>query len=110
MAEPFYAERLATHGITVLVPEDGDRKLLDTAIFDELCRGVLSDRTRIALRGVLARLVDQGAGAVILGCTELELLMRPEDCTVPLLPTAQLHVEAAVEAALGPRRPPDSPG
>jgi len=102
MAEPFYAQRLRSHGLDVLVPGDADRELLDRAIFDELCRGVLSDDTRTALRGVLARLVEQGAEAVVLGCTELELLLQPEDCSVLLLPTARLHVEAALEAALAP--------
>jgi aspartate racemase len=101
MAEPFYAERLATHGVEVLVPAHDDRQLLDRVIFDELCQGVLSDSTREALRGVLARLVEQGAEAVALACTELELLLTQEDCSVPLLPTTRLHVEAAVEAALG---------
>jgi len=100
MAEPFYAERLGTHGLDVLVPRQEDRQRLDTAIFEELCRGVLSDSTRTALRGVLARLVEQGAEAVVLGCTELELLLGPDDCAVPLLPTARLHVQAAVDAAL----------
>ena len=100
MAEPFYADRLATHGLDVLVPGADDRDRLDRAVFDELCRGVLSDDTRAALRGVLARLVEQGAEAVVLGCTELELLLGPEDCAVPLLPTARLHVTAALEAAL----------
>jgi aspartate racemase len=102
MAEPFYAERLRTHGMDVLVPGPEDRQVLDRAVFDELCQGVLSDSTRAALRGVLARLVEQGAQAVVLGCTELELLLGPEDCSVPLLPTARLHVTAAVEAALLP--------
>jgi aspartate racemase len=100
MAEPFYAERLETHGLDVLVPCQEDRQRLDTAIFEELCRGVLSDSTRTALRSVLARLVEQGAEAVVLGCTELELLLRPDDCAVPLLPTARLHVQAAVDAAV----------
>ena len=100
MTEPFYADRLATHGLDVLVPDDADRLQLDRAIFDELCRGVLSDQTRTALRGVLARLVERGAEAVVLGCTELELLLTVDDCTVPLLPTARLHVQAAVHASL----------
>ena len=73
--------------------------LLDRAVFDELCRGVLSDDTRTTLRAVLARLVEAGAQAVVLGCTELELLLGPADCAVPLLPTARLHVEAALAAA-----------
>jgi aspartate racemase len=100
MSEPFYVDRLATHGLDVLVPGLADRDLLDRAVFDELCRGVLSDPTRTALRGVLARLVDDGAQAVALCCTELELLLGPDDCAVPLLPSARLHVEAAVAAAL----------
>ena len=66
MAEPFYAERLARHGLEVVVPDAADRDLLDRAIFDELCQGVLSPETRAELRGVLARLVDLGAEAVLL--------------------------------------------
>ena len=99
MVEPFYATRLAAHGLDVLVPDEADRQTLDRAIFDELCTGVLSGDTRKALRGILTRLVDSGAEAVVLGCTELELLLGPDDCTVPLLPTARLHVRAAVDAA-----------
>ncbi len=102
MAEPFYAERLARHGLEVLVPPAADRETLDRAVFDVLCQGVLSDDTRTALRQVLARLVDAGAQAVVLGCTELELLLTPEDCEVPLLPSARLHVTAAVASALHP--------
>lgn len=102
MAEPFYAERLARHGLDVVVPGAADRELLDRAIFDELCLGVLSEATRAALRGVLARLVDDGVDAVVLGCTELELLLTAADCAVPLLPTARLHVQAAVTTALAP--------
>ena len=100
MSEPFYAERLGRSGLEVLVPDAADREVLDRAVFDELCQGVLSRTTRTALRGVLGRLVDAGAQAVVLGCTELELLLEPEDCAVPLLPTARLHVEAAVAAAM----------
>jgi aspartate racemase len=99
MTEPFYTERLATHGLDVVLPGEADRDLLDRAIFDELCRGTLSQDTRTALRGVLSRLVEQGAQAIVLGCTELELLLGSDDCSVPLLPTARLHVQAAVDAA-----------
>lgn len=102
MSEPFCAERLVRSGLDVLVPDAADREVLDRAVFDELCQGVLSPTTRAALRDVLARLVDAGAQAVVLGCTELELLLEPEDCAVPLLPSARLHVEAAVGAALAP--------
>lgn len=67
---------------------------------NELCRGVLSDETRTELRGVLGRLVERGAQAVVLGCTELELLLTADDCSVPLLPTVRLPVQAAVDTAL----------
>ena len=100
MNEPFYAERLARSGLEVLVPDAADRQVLDRAVFDELCQGVLSPTTRTALRGVLGRLVGAGADAVVLGCTELELLLEPDDCAVPLLPSARLHVQAAVAAAV----------
>ena len=99
-AEPFYAERVGRHGIDVVVPGEADRQRLERAIFDELCQGVLSAGTRTDLRRILAGLVGQGAEAVVLGCTELELLLGAEDCAVPLLPTARLHVRAAIEAAL----------
>ena len=101
-SEPFYAERLARSGLEVIVPAAADREALDRAVFDELCRGVLSPATRTVLRGVVGRLVEAGAQAVVLGCTELELLLDADDCAVPLLPSARLHVEAAVADALQP--------
>ncbi len=94
--------RAAAAGLTVLVPPDDDAGRVDAAIFGELCRGVLSDATRAELRAVAARLADRGAQSVALCCTELELLLGPEDAPVPLLPSARLHVTAAVDAALAP--------
>ncbi|SHG22425.1 aspartate/glutamate racemase family protein [Geodermatophilus nigrescens] len=98
--EPFYRDRLAAHGLTVLTPPDDDVERVDAAIFGELCRGVLSDGTRAELRAVVARLADRGAQAIALSCTELELLLGPDDSPVPLLPSARLHVTAAVDRAL----------
>ncbi len=100
MRGDFYRDRLASHGLTVLVPTDDDIARVDAAIFDELCLGVLSDATRAYLRAVVARLVARGVDAVALCCTELELLLGPHDSPVPLLPSALLHVTAAVDAAL----------
>ncbi|SFO75287.1 aspartate racemase [Geodermatophilus dictyosporus] len=97
---PFYRDRLAARGLTVLVPPADDVDRVDAAIFGELCRGVLSDATRADLRGVVARLADRGAQAVALSCTELELLLGPDDSPVPLLPSARLHATAAVDRAL----------
>ena len=99
MREPFYADRLARHGLTVLTPDEAAMDRVDRAVFEELCRGVLSDATRAELTAVVAGLAERGADAVALCCTELELLLRQEDCPVPLLPSAALHVRAALEAA-----------
>ncbi|MEJ5868025.1 amino acid racemase [Pseudokineococcus sp. 5B2Z-1] len=98
MREGFYAERLARSGLEVVVPDAQGIERVDRAVFDELCRGVLSDATRADLRAVVAGLVERGAQAVALSCTELELLLTPEDAAVPLLPSARLHVEAALAA------------
>ncbi len=100
MRERFYVERLARHGLTVLTPDDRDMDRVDRAVFEELCRGVFTESTREELAAVVAGLAGRGADAVALCCTELELLLRPEDAGVPLLPSAALHVRAAVDAAL----------
>ncbi|MGY1679873.1 aspartate/glutamate racemase family protein [Geodermatophilus sp. SYSU D01176] len=100
---PFLRDRLAAAGLGVLVPPEDDVDRVDAAIFDELCRGVLSEGTRADLRAVVRRLAERGADAVALCCTELELLLGPGDGPVPLLPSARLHVTAAVDAALAPR-------
>jgi amino-acid racemase len=100
MEQDFYRDRLAAHGLTVLVPDADDRALVHRVIYDELCLGVVSDASRGAYRDVIARLVGRGAQGVILGCTEIELLVGPEDSAVPVFPTTRLHVEAAVDRAL----------
>ncbi|MDT7804135.1 MAG: amino-acid racemase [Actinomycetota bacterium] len=101
MSQPFYRERLAAHGLDVLVPDDGDRDLVHRVIYDELVLGVVKPESREAYRGVIARLVEAGAEGVIYGCTEIELLVGPEDSAVPTFPTTRLHAEAAVDYALG---------
>lgn len=105
MEQAFYKGRLADrHGLNVLVPGDEDRVLVHRVIYDELVQGRVEPASREAYRGVIARLVDRGAEGVILGCTEIGLLIRPEDCPVPVFDTAVLHAEAAVEWA-SPLRP-----
>jgi aspartate racemase len=100
MEQDFYTDRLASHGLTVLTPEADDRSLVHRVIFDELCRGVVSDSSRTAYRAVISRLVQRGAQGVILGCTEIELLIGQQDSDVPVFPTTRLHIEAAVDHAL----------
>lgn len=100
MEQDFYRDRLASHGLTVLVPEADDREVVHRVIYDELVLGVVSDASRRAYREVMERLVSRDAGGIVLGCTEIELLVGPEDATVPVFPTTRLHVEAAVDLAL----------
>ncbi|TNM61110.1 amino acid racemase [Streptomyces sp. NP160] len=101
MTEPFYAERLAGSGVEVVVPDAAGVARVDAAVFGELCRGVFSPGTRADVAAVVADLAERGAQAVGLCCTELELLLGPDDAPagVPLLPSARLHVEAALAAS-----------
>jgi aspartate racemase len=101
MAQPFYRERLAAHGLEVLVPDEDGRATVHRIIYDELVLGVVTEESRKAYREVIQGLVDAGAEGVIYGCTEIELLVGPDDSSVPTFPTARLHAEAAVDFALG---------
>jgi aspartate racemase len=100
MEQPFYAERLASHGLTVHVPKAEDRATVHRIIYDELCLGVVRPESLRAYQQVVDRLGDRGARGVILGCTEIELLVSAQDVDVPVFPTTRLHVDAAVDLAL----------
>ncbi|MGY0020878.1 aspartate/glutamate racemase family protein [Streptomyces sp. cg35] len=101
MEQDFYRGRLEQGGLDVLVPDEAGRALVHRVIYEELCLGVVRDASRAAYQKVIAGLVDAGAQGIILGCTEIELLIGAEDSPVPVFPTARLHAEAAVTAALG---------
>lgn len=100
MERPFYRERLSEAGIETLIPEKSDRELVDRVIFDELCKGVLSDSSRSEFVRIIEELASKGAQAVILGCTEIGLLVRISDTSVPLLDTCRIHAIKAVDIAL----------
>ncbi|MEP1422883.1 MAG: aspartate/glutamate racemase family protein [Erythrobacter sp.] len=101
MEEPFYKERLEEHhGLDVVIPEAQDRAEVHRVIFEELVAGQIIDESREAIRDIITRLVDEGAQGVILGCTEIGLLIDQSDSAVPLFDTTQLHAHAAVEFAL----------
>ncbi|MDH6132018.1 aspartate racemase [Kitasatospora sp. MAA4] len=102
MEQDFYKGRLASHDLEVLVPDAAGRAEVHRIIYDELCQGVIREESREAYRAVIAALVADGAEGVILGCTEIELLVGPKDSPVPVFPTTRLHAEAAVSAALTP--------
>lgn len=101
MREPFYRERLKSRDLDVIVPPEETQAVLDGIIYDELVVGVVTEASRAVYREAIAGLIASGAEGVILGCTEIELLVRPEDSAVPTFPTTALHAGAAVEFALG---------
>jgi len=101
MAETFYRERLERgFGLEVLVPPPAERDEVHRIIYEELCAGIVADDSRAIYRGVIASLCGRGAQSVILGCTEITLLVRDEDSPVPLLDTTALHAQAAVDFML----------
>ncbi|MGO4704162.1 aspartate/glutamate racemase family protein [Microvirga sp. 2MCAF38] len=102
MEQDFYKGRLTDkYGLNVLVPNDADRAVVHDIIYRELVAGQVLSTSRAAYRDIIARLVERGAQAIILGCTEIMLLVQPEDSSVPLFDTTTLHAKAAVERALG---------
>ena len=101
MEQGFYRERLALHhGLEVLVPDAADRAVVHRVIYDELVAGQVNDAARQAYRKVIARLVARGAEGIVLGCTEIMLLIGAADSAVPLFDTTALHAAAAVELLL----------
>lgn len=101
MEQDFYKGRLADrHGLEVLIPDDADRATVHRIIYEELVQGRVEAASRQVYREVIARLVERGAEAIILGCTEIMLLVKPEDSAVPLFDTTAIHAEAAVELAI----------
>ena len=101
MEQDFYRGRLVErHGIDVLTPEADDRELVHRVIYEELCLGRIEERSRQAYRDVMQRLVERGAQGLILGCTEISMLVGEEDASVPLFDTTAIHAAAAAQLAL----------
>ena len=100
MEETFYADRLATHGISVVVPDTAGRDLVDRVVFDEITQGLFLPASREAYVEVMRDLADRGANAVVLACTEIGLLVGPEDAPLPIIDSAVAHADLLVELAL----------
>jgi aspartate racemase len=101
MEQDFYKGRLQQrHGLDVLVPDEGDRRIVHEIIYKELVLGQVRPESRQAYRDIIARLIERGAQCVILGCTEIMLLVKDEDSAVPLFDTTTIHAIAAVDRAL----------
>ncbi len=102
MEQEFYRGRLEErHGLKVVVPSEPDRESVHRIIYDELCRGQILEASRSEYRRVVLDLVARGCEGVVLGCTEIGLLLRPSDAPVPLFDTAEIHAEKAASYALG---------
>jgi aspartate racemase len=102
MEQDFYRDRMASHGVRLIVPAPEDRAEVHRVIYEELVLGVVRDESRRSYQDIIGRLVDEGAEGVVLGCTEIELLITAADSPVPVFATTRLHVEAALAASLGP--------
>ena len=100
MEQDFLKSRLCDHGLTVLVPDADERQAVHRIIYDELCVGVISEASRQVYQRVIESLGARGAQAIILGCTEIGLLIKPQHSDLPLLDTTELHAQAAVAFAL----------
>ena len=101
MEEDFYRGRLASEfGLEVMIPEPKDRETVHRIIYEELCVGTIRPESRGQVADIMSRLVEMGAQGIILGCTELGLLVGAENCHVPLFDTTRIHAQAAVEYAL----------
>ncbi len=102
MEEAFYRDRLsAPHGLEVVVPDSAERQRVHDIIFNELCLGILRDDSRRAFNQIIAGLQFEGVDAIVLGCTEIGLLLSQDQVSVPLFDTTEIHATAAVDFALG---------
>ncbi len=100
MEQDFYKERLNNYGIDVIIPTDDDRQVIHNVIYEELCQGIVKESSKQAYLRILERLKNMGAQGVILGCTEIPLLIKQEDTSLPLFDTTLLHSKAAASFAL----------
>ncbi|WP_404469572.1 aspartate/glutamate racemase family protein [Sutcliffiella horikoshii] len=100
MEQDFYKSRLETNGIKVIVPSEQEREIINKVIYEELCLGKIQEKSRDYYKKVIHGLIESGAKGIILGCTEIGLLVKPEDSNVPLFDTAYIHALEAVNRSL----------
>jgi aspartate racemase len=100
MEQPFYVDRLVSHGVECVVPTASERIEVHRIIFEELCKGEISDISRQTLQTICVELLARGAGGIVLGCTELPMILSNNDVALPLFDTTTLHALAAVDFAL----------
>ncbi|ARW39767.1 MULTISPECIES: aspartate/glutamate racemase family protein [Bacillus] len=100
MEQDFYKSRIASHDINVIVPDDDERELINNIIYQELCLGEIKQSSKNIYKKIINNLVDRGAEGIILGCTEIGLLVKADDSKVPLFDTTLIHAQKAVNKSL----------
>lgn len=100
MTQGFYKDKLMDRGISVVIPDEDDVELVNHVIYDELCLGIVSDASRNRYKQIIGDMKEKGAAGVILGCTEIGLLIRQEDSSLPVFDTTQIHARAAATEAI----------
>lgn len=100
MTQDFYKEKLEYAGITVLIPDEQDIETVNDIIYNELCLGIISEESKEKYRCIIKALAKQGAGGVILGCTEIGLLIQQEDIDLPVFDTTQIHATKVARLAM----------
>lgn len=100
MEGDYYKDTLKKHGIEAVIPEENDRELINSIIFEELCLGIINQASKEIVKGIINKLQSRGAKGIILGCTEIPLLIKQEDVTLPIFDTLTIHAVSAAELAL----------
>jgi aspartate racemase len=101
MQLPFYAEKLSQNGIATIIPSEVDIEYINNSIYNEFSKGIFLPETKQQYLQIIDKLIGQGAEGIVAGCTEIPILIKPEDCAVPVFNTALIHAMAAVDFALG---------
>lgn len=100
MEQDFYKLTIQSNGIDVMIPNEKDREQINRIIYDELCLGIVSEKSKSIYQRIIEDLVEQGAEGIILGCTEIGLLIKKDDCNVPIFDTTLIHALEAVHKSL----------
>lgn len=101
MTQEFYRNRLHEKGLEVMIPEQDEISIINDVIFQELCAGIFKEESRQKYKDIIKRMQNEGAEAVIFGCTEIGLLLDPKECDIPVFDTTVIHANKAAEIALG---------
>jgi aspartate racemase len=100
MEHDFYNKKLSAKNIEVIIPDSDDRHFINQSIFGELTNGIFTPETKAKYTRIINKLIENGAGGIVAGCTEIPLLIKQEDCPVPMFNTTEIHAKAAVDFAL----------